>query len=148
MENPIEMTDLGIPLFLETPICHGEWSAPVFHSKSAYSSSSLQTLSWGSNFWVEVDIPGNCWIWTLQIPSQITTRWCLEVRMWSSRYPKQLFIGSDLGATPKVLDQHIVGNLADGFKHFLCSSLVGVSWSNLTIILFRWVVQPPTSNAF
>ena len=24
MENPIKMNDLGVPLFLETPICRGE----------------------------------------------------------------------------------------------------------------------------
>ena len=24
MENPIKMDDLGVPLFLETPICFGE----------------------------------------------------------------------------------------------------------------------------
>ena len=29
MENPIKMDDLGVPLFLETPICHNQEFKPV-----------------------------------------------------------------------------------------------------------------------
>ena len=36
MENPIKMGDLGVPLFLESPICdHDFWQLRTFGSSSA-----------------------------------------------------------------------------------------------------------------
>ncbi len=41
MENPIKMDDLGIPLFLETPICHNYELLPTLLSTRGFLKKTV-----------------------------------------------------------------------------------------------------------
>ena len=45
MENPIKMDDLGVPLFLETPIYDRDNRSSIGESSSLNTAQTLQTLS-------------------------------------------------------------------------------------------------------
>ncbi len=92
MENPIKMDDLGVPLFLETPI----WYVKFFQRVQGTIFENLTTSTSGNIFWGMVsEIPDSCRIFTGICPRFTMMR--VTDRMFTCSGHKNLDFSKSIG---------------------------------------------------